>query len=175
MAQAEMERLMNTVQRMLDFYRPGAVDRKPEDMNELVKHVVALTERQINEHRITLHIKLARRNPQVLVVGDQIQQVFLNLILNAMEAMPDGGELFIEVLTTKKEVEVIIEDTGPGISPSEGQRIFEPFISTKEDGLGLGLAVSYGIIAAHGGSLDLIPGRGRGACFRVAIPRGETI
>lgn len=173
MAQAEMERLMNTVQRMLDFYRPGAVDRKPEDMNELVKHVVALTERQINENRINLHIKLARRNAQVLVVGDQIQQVFLNLILNAMEAMPDGGELYIEVQTTKKDVEVIVEDSGPGIALSDRQRIFEPFISTKEDGLGLGLAVSYGIIAAHGGNLDLAPGRGQGACFRVSLPRGE--
>jgi signal transduction histidine kinase/DNA-binding response OmpR family regulator len=174
MAQAEMERLMNTVQRMLDFYRPGAVDRKPEDMNELVKRVMSLMERQFHEQGVTLHIKLARRLPQVLVVGDQIQQVFLNLILNAMEVMPAGGELFVEVQTTKKEVEVIIEDTGPGISASERQRIFEPFVSTKEDGMGLGLAVSYGIIAAHGGSLELAPGRGRGACFRVSLPRGEV-
>jgi two-component system NtrC family sensor kinase len=174
MAQAEMERLMNTVQRMLDFYRPGAVDRKPEDMNELVKRVMLLMERQFHERGVILHTKLARRLPQVLVVGDQIQQVFLNLILNAMEAMPDGGELFIEVQTTKKEVEVIIEDTGPGISAGERQRIFEPFVSTKDDGMGLGLAVSYGIIAAHGGSLELAPGRGRGACFRVSLPRGEV-
>lgn len=174
MAQAEMERLMNTVQRMLDFYRPGAVDRKPQDMNELVKLVVALTERQIKEHHIDLHMKLARRAPQVLVVGDQIQQVFLNLILNAMEAMPEGGDLFIDVQNVKKDVEVTIEDTGPGISLSERQRIFEPFISTKEDGLGLGLAVSYGIISAHGGNLDLTPGRGQGACFRVTLPRGEA-
>jgi signal transduction histidine kinase/DNA-binding response OmpR family regulator len=174
MAQAEMERLMNTVQRMLDFYRPGAVDRKPEDMNELVKRVMSLMERQFHEQSVTLHIKLARRLPQVLVVGDQIQQVLLNLILNAIEAMPGGGELFIEVQTTKKEVEVIIEDTGPGISASERQRIFEPFVSTKEDGMGLGLAVSYGIISAHGGSLELAPGRGRGACFRVTLPREEV-
>jgi signal transduction histidine kinase/DNA-binding response OmpR family regulator len=174
MAQAEMERLMNTVQRMLDFYRPGAVDRKPEDMNELVKRVMSLMERQFHEQSVTPHIKLARRLPQVLVVGDQIQQVFLNLILNAIEAMPGGGELFIEVQTTKKEVEVIIEDTGPGISAGERQRIFEPFVSTKEDGMGLGLAVSYGIISAHGGSLELAPGRGRGACFRVTLPRGEV-
>jgi signal transduction histidine kinase len=159
---------------MLDFYRPGAVDRKPEDMNELVKRVMSLMERQFHERGVTLHIKLARRLPQVLVVGDQIQQVFLNLVLNAMEAMPGGGELFIEVQTTKKEVEVIIEDTGPGISAGERQRIFEPFVSTKEDGMGLGLAVSYGIIAAHGGNLELAPGRGRGACFRVSLPRGEV-
>jgi signal transduction histidine kinase/FixJ family two-component response regulator len=175
MAQAEMERLMNTVQRMLDFYRPGAVDRKPEDMNELVNRVLLLMERQFHEQNIALHVKLAKRLPQVLVVGDQIQQVFLNLILNAMEVMPNGGELFIEVQTTRKEVEVILEDTGPGISEDERQRIFEPFVSTKEDGIGLGLAVSYGIIAAHGGNLELAPGRGRGACFRVSLPRGEMI
>jgi signal transduction histidine kinase len=164
---------MNTVQRMLDFYRPGAVDRKPEDMNELVNRVLLLMERQFHEQNIALHVKLAKRLPQVLVVGDQIQQVFLNLILNAMEVMPNGGELFIEVQTTRKEVEVILEDTGPGISEDERQRIFEPFVSTKEDGIGLGLAVSYGIIAAHGGNLELAPGRGRGACFRVSLPRGE--
>lgn len=174
MAQAEMERLMNTVHRMLDFYRPGAVDRKPEDMNELVKRVVSLMDRQFHERNITPYIKLARRTPQVLVVGDQIQQVFLNLVLNAMEAMPEGGELFIEVQNIKKEVEVIVEDTGPGISPGERQRIFEPFVSTKDGGMGLGLAVSYGIIAAHGGNLELAPGRGRGACFRVTLPRGEV-
>jgi signal transduction histidine kinase/DNA-binding response OmpR family regulator len=174
MAQSEMERLMNTVQRMLDFYRPGAVDRKPEDINELVKRVISLMERQFHEHRVTPHIKFSRRLPQVLVVGDQIQQVFLNLILNAIEAMPGGGELFVEVQTTKKEVEVIIEDTGPGIPAGERQRIFEPFVSSKEEGMGLGLAVSYGIISAHGGSLELAPGRGRGACFRVSLPRGEV-
>jgi signal transduction histidine kinase/FixJ family two-component response regulator len=174
MAQAEMERLMNTVQRMLDFYRPGAVDRKPEDMNELVKRVISLMERQFHERSIDLHIKFSRRAPQVLVVGDQIQQVFLNIILNAMEAMPGGGDLYLEVQTTRKEVEVIIEDTGPGISPGERQRIFEPFISTKEGGMGLGLAVSYGIISAHGGNLELAAGRGLGACFRVSLPRGEA-
>jgi signal transduction histidine kinase len=174
MAQAEMERLMNTVQRMLDFYRPGAVDRKPEDMNELVKRVVTLMERKCNEQGIMLHTRFARRHPQVLVVGDQIQQVLLNLILNAIEAMPDGGDLFIEIQTTKKEVEIIIEDTGAGISPADRQRIFEPFISTKEDGMGLGLTVSYGIIAAHGGNLELASGRGRGACFRISLPRGEV-
>jgi two-component system NtrC family sensor kinase len=174
MAQAEMERLMNTVQRMLDFYRPGAVDRKPEDMNELIQRVMSLMERQLHEQGISLHSKLAKRPPLVLVVGDQIQQVFLNLILNAIEAMPDGGELYIEVQTTKKEVEVIVEDSGPGISPGERQRIFEPFVSTKEDGMGLGLAVSYGIISAHGGNLELASGRGRGACFRVSLPRGEA-
>jgi two-component system, NtrC family, sensor kinase len=174
MAQAEMDRLMNTVQRMLDFYRPGAVDRKPEDVNQLIKRVVELMDRQLNEQHIILHTKFARRIPQVLAVADQIQQVFLNLILNAIEAMPDGGELFIEVQTYKKDVEIIIEDTGPGISPGDRQRIFEPFVSTKEDGMGLGLAVSYGIIAAHGGNIELTPGRGRGACFRVTIPRGEA-
>ncbi len=172
MAQTELERLMHTVQRMLDFYRPGGLDRKPVDLNELVWRVLALVEKQLTDRKIALKTRFAARNPHVLAVSDQLQQVFLNLILNAMEAMPSGGELFVEITSHRKEIALTFEDTGPGVPPDERERIFEPFVSTKEGGTGLGLAVSYGIIAAHGGSLDLIPGRGRGACFRVTLPVG---
>jgi signal transduction histidine kinase len=94
--------------------------------------------------------------------------------------MDSGGELFIESTiggTNTTEIEVIIEDTGPGIPPSQRKHIFEPFISTKEKGTGLGLTVSYGIITAHGGNLDLVERRrltqNRGACFRITLPVAE--
>jgi signal transduction histidine kinase/FixJ family two-component response regulator len=174
MAQSELERLMKTVQRMLDFYRPGAVDRKPTDLNGLVDKVLSLLEKQLEERKIGLQTRLARHLPPVLLVGDQIQQVLLNLILNAMEAMPEGGDLFVETTASHRDVEILIEDTGPGFPPEARQHLFEPFISTKEKGVGLGLSVSFGIIAAHGGNLDLVPGRGRGACFRITLPRGEA-
>jgi signal transduction histidine kinase len=89
-----------------------------------------------------------------------------------MEAMPEGGEIFIETHHRKTGIEIIIEDTGPGVQPGDRERIFEPFVSTKESGTGLGLTVSYGIITAHGGSLDLLTGRGKGACFRIILPAG---
>jgi signal transduction histidine kinase/CheY-like chemotaxis protein len=171
MAQSELERLMHTVQRMLEFYRPGALDRKPVDVNELLKRLFGLLETQINERLVQVHPLLAAQLPPVLVVGDQIQQVFLNLLLNAIQAMPEGGEIRISTLQNRRMVEVTFADSGPGVSPEDRERIFEPFVSTKDGGTGLGLSVSYGIIAAHGGSLELLPETaGRGAVFRVSLP-----
>lgn len=173
LAREELERLMNTVQRMLDFYRPGFVGRKLLDTNELILRVLKLLERELSRQKVVVHTRLSNRLTQPMVVRDQIQQVLLNLILNAMEAMPQGGELFIETRQRKIGIEILIEDTGPGVLPGDRERIFEPFISTKESGTGLGLTVSYGIITAHGGSLELINGRGRGACFRIVLPSGS--
>jgi two-component system NtrC family sensor kinase len=172
LAKDELERLMNTVQRMLDFYRPGVVGRKLVDINQLIERVLKLLERELDRHHIQVHQRLSGRLTQPMVVRDQIQQVLLNLILNAMEAMPEGGEIFIETHHRKTGIEIIIEDTGPGVQPGDRERIFEPFVSTKESGTGLGLTVSYGIITAHGGSLDLLTGRGKGACFRIILPAG---
>jgi two-component system, NtrC family, sensor kinase len=172
LAREELERLMNTVQRMLDFYRPGFIGRKLLDTNDLILRVLKLLERELFRQKVTVHTRLSNRLTQPMVVRDQIQQVLLNLILNAMEAMPEGGELFIETRQRKVGVEILVEDTGPGVLPVDRERIFEPFISTKESGTGLGLTVSYGIITAHGGTLELINGRGRGACFRILLPSG---
>jgi two-component system, NtrC family, sensor kinase len=175
LAKEELERLMNTVQRMLDFYRPGVVGRKLVDMNPLIERVLKLLERELERQHIRVHLRLSGRVGKAMVVRDQIQQVFLNLILNAMEAMVDGGEIFIETRQRRTGIEIMIEDSGPGISPGDRERIFEPFVSTKESGTGLGLTVSYGIITAHGGGLELVPGRGKGACFRIFLPAGTPV
>jgi signal transduction histidine kinase len=84
--------------------------------------------------------------------------------------MPEGGELRISSRLGKDMVEIYIQDSGPGVSEENRGRIFEPFVTTKKGGTGLGLTVSYGIIAAHGGSLDLVMGHGTGACFRLSLP-----
>jgi signal transduction histidine kinase len=174
MAQAELERLMHTVQRMLDYYRPAALDRKPVEVNELITRVLSLIGPQLADRSITLESRLAQNLPEIWAVADQIQQVLLNLLLNSMEALPAGGLITIETGPWREGVSVVIEDNGPGIEKSQRERIFEPFYSSKEGGTGLGLAISYGIIAAHGGSLDLVQGRGKGACFRIILPSGET-
>jgi signal transduction histidine kinase/CheY-like chemotaxis protein len=206
MASNEMDRLMQTVNRMLDFYRPTALDRKPIDINPLLDRVISLVGNQLEEQSIHVHRNFGTSLPPILAVSDQILQVFLNLILNAMEAMPRGGDIFLETilkddspssrklilepLALQKEVEIYIEDTGPGIPLSEQKHVFEPFVSTKEKGTGLGLAVSYGIVTAHGGRLELIDHHtragqrfrheqinaklGNGACFRVSLPIAET-
>ncbi|MFH2103871.1 MAG: response regulator [Chloroflexota bacterium] len=175
LATTELDRLMSTVQRMLDYYRPGGVDPQPINLAELMNHVISLLDTQLIERGIHVTSNFSSKFPAVLAVSNQLQQVFINIILNAYDAMPEGGELRITGRTHKDTVELLFQDTGPGISRDERTRIFEPFVSTKEGGTGLGLSVSYGIIAAHGGNLDIAPDRGPGACFRITLPvRGEA-
>lgn len=180
LAHAELDRLMLTVQRMLDFYRPVALDRKLVDLNQLIENVISLLEQQFSDAHVTVQRSLMAQIPLVMAVSNQIQQVILNLLLNAVEAIKDGGAIYIETSLNPAdaaEIEILIEDTGPGIPPSQRKQIFEPFVSTKEHGTGLGLTVSYGIITAHGGSLDLVDTRklsvNRGACFRITLPIAE--
>jgi signal transduction histidine kinase/FixJ family two-component response regulator len=170
LAYNELERLMGTVQRMLDFYRPGSLDMQRVDIAELLQHVIKLLSPQLEERRINLLIKAPAKLPKVMAVTSQLEQVFINIILNAYDAMPDGGELRISIQSTREGVEVLFHDSGAGIPDSDRTRIFEPFFSTKKSGTGIGLSVSYGIIAAHGGNLDLVNDRGGGACFRIALP-----
>jgi signal transduction histidine kinase len=109
----------------------------------------------------------------ILAVNSQLEQVFLNLVLNAYDAMPAGGELHISARPVHDTVEILVQDSGTGVPEELRSRIFEPFVSSKQSGTGLGLSVSYGIVSAHGGSLDLLPDRGPGACFRVILPIKE--
>ena len=173
LAQTELDRLMSTVQRMLEFYRPGVRDRQLSNVNELVKRVLLLLEQQLQKSGIQVNLKFTSNLPMVPIVVNQIQQVLLNLLLNAIEALPGGGEISIETVSSKSGVDIVVEDTGPGFPEVEREQIFEPFISTKENGTGLGLAVSYGIVVAHGGTLRLENGSGKGACFRITLPEEE--
>jgi signal transduction histidine kinase len=190
MARSELDRLITTVQRMLDFYRPGARDRQQTDINQLVSHIVALVEPQLTKNHIRISTDLANELPFVLAVPSQIQQVLLNLVLNAMEAMPDGGDIYLQtthceslVPTRRKTrkhsapygVEIVVRDTGPGVPIGERERIFEPFVSSKTNGIGLGLSVSYGIIQAHGGTLNLVADDQSGACFRIILPEEKSV
>lgn len=173
LASSELERLSITVQRMLDFYRPGAAKPKEVQVGELLSYVISLTQKQLTERGIHVRTELPAALPPVMAVSSQIQQVFINLILNAFDAMPDGGNLRITGRSRAGGVEVLFQDSGRGIAREEQSSIFEPFFSTKEGGTGLGLTVSYNIVTAHGGTLELVPDHGKGACFRVFLPSGD--
>jgi signal transduction histidine kinase/FixJ family two-component response regulator len=170
LAKHELDRLMRTVQRMLDFYRPGSVDPQRVNLVILLRRVIKLLSPQLQGRNIRISTRFSSKLPAILAVGSQLEQVFINLFLNAYDAMPEGGELRISARRAGDMVEIFVQDTGPGVSEENRSRIFEPFVSTKEGGTGLGLTVSYGIIAAHGGSLDLISDHSPGARFRVTIP-----
>jgi two-component system NtrC family sensor kinase len=170
MAKSEVERLSATVQRMLDFYRPGSAKSERLHVGQLLHYIIQLTEKQLDERGIAVSTDVPERLPVIDAVSSQLQQVFMNLILNSYDAMPGGGELRITGREATGGVEVVFQDSGPGISQEHASSVFEPFFSTKYGGSGLGLTISYNIIAAHGGNLELVPNGGTGACFRVFLP-----
>src|SRR5215510_1100500 len=174
LAREELERLMKTMQRMLDFYRPGAAKTTDVDLLELLKHVLSLTSQQLGQRHIEVVTDLPESLPVIHAVSSQIQQIFFNLILNAFDAMPGGGTLTIQARAADNGVEMLFEDSGPGIPEEMRNNIFEPFFSTKDGGTGLGLTVSYNIVTSHGGTLDIMDGHGTGACFKLFLPMGEN-
>jgi signal transduction histidine kinase len=172
LARMELERLSLTVQRMLDFYRPGSLQRESVDIGELLDYVLSLMKKQLAERGIRVQRDVPSTRLSITGVESQIQQVLINLVLNSFDAMPEGGELIITARRVEGGAEILLQDSGPGIPLDRQKSIFEPFFSTKDNGTGLGLTVSYNIASAHGGTLELIPDRGRGACFRLFLPDG---
>jgi two-component system, NtrC family, sensor kinase len=170
----ELDRLVKTVRHMLDFYRPGQREKEPLDLNGAVERVVHLLQAQMDTQMIRCHISIGDHIPLVFGVRDQIQQVFFNLILNSMDAMenvPDNRNIWVEAEVCESEVCIYVEDSGPGIPQEMREKLFEPFASSKINGTGLGLAVSYGVVEAHGGRLELAESRhGQGACFQIHFP-----
>jgi two-component system sporulation sensor kinase A len=144
-------------------------------MLDLLEHILNLLSQQLRERNIRVTTAWPARLPSVMAISNQIEQVFINLVLNAFDAMPQGGELWISITQKKKMVEIVFQDSGSGVPAEIRQSIFEPFISTKNGGTGLGLSVSYDIVTAHGGRLDLLDNRKPGACFKVMLPINTEI
>jgi two-component system NtrC family sensor kinase len=171
-ANREVERLITTVEKMLNFSRPSAEQRERVDVNDLLEETLFLVSKQLQRSRVTVRRQLAPRLPQVEIVAGQIRQVFLNIILNALDAMPDGGELTVATGWDRDHQAVWISftDTGVGIPEEDQPRIFEPFFTRKFRGTGLGLTISYSIVERHGGRIELESRVGQGSRFTVFLP-----
>jgi C4-dicarboxylate-specific signal transduction histidine kinase len=150
-------------------------ERAPASVNALVTELRELIQTDAVVHGVELSLDLAANLPQVLVDCDQIQQVILNFVRNALDAFAlrpiDKPELVIRTsLATHQEVELAVIDNGPGLPPEVMPRLFDPFFSTKENGTGLGLAISNTIARTHGGSVGYRPSQPTGACFYILLP-----
>lgn len=173
LATTELERLAGVVRRMLDFYRPARAERVPVNVRELMEDVLLLSGKRLQHARVHVQTRWAEDIPYISGVADQLKQVFLNMILNATEAMPQGGTLDIRGQTVRDGgdwVVLSIADSGAGVSPQDLERIFEPFFTTKPDGTGLGLAVSHSIITQHGGRIIVDSAPGHGTTFTIWLP-----
>ena len=172
MAQAEVQRLIEIVQRMLEFYRPSRGDIAPADVNTVVENVLALAHKRLQHGGVRVHTRFSPDLPPVPMVADQITQVFLNIVINAIEAMPAGGDLWLEVRLSEDREWMLayFRDTGSGMTAEQVANLFEPFYTTKPNGTGLGLAISYGIVERHGGTIEVSSQPGQGVTFIVKLP-----
>jgi two-component system NtrC family sensor kinase len=172
MAREEVQRLIDLVQRMLDFYRPSTESKGPLDMQVVLDDVLALVGKRLQHANVMVRRNAVDPMPPVLGDANQLKQVFLNIIINAVEAMPAGGDLFLDAAwdAQRNEVSMSFTDTGEGIPPSELGSIFDPFYTSKPKGTGLGLSISHGIIERHGGRIDVKSEVGQGSTFTLSLP-----
>jgi signal transduction histidine kinase len=135
-----------------------------------------LTKNRLEDKNIIPTIHYADKEPLVLASKDQLQQVLLNLVMNAIDAMPEGGKIFIDLHHTEKPqgIEITVKDTGDGMSKEVMSRLFDPFFTTKEDGLGLGLFICKEIIEDHHGSLMMKSQVGQGTTFTIWMPKVQN-
>jgi PAS domain S-box-containing protein len=178
-AATEVQRIATIVQRLRDFYRPARPGRQTIDVSAAIDTVLALTTKQMQHSDIAVEWAAPATPPIVITTNaDQLKQVILNLVLNAIDAMPDGGSL--RVTTTldtlasggysRPAVRIDFSDSGQGIPPENLARIFEPFFTTKDAGSGLGLSISYELIVELGGDISVVSEAGVGSTFTIRLP-----
>ena len=170
-AQQELSRLNGIIREFLGAFRPAKAQLAPGSVADPLKDALAALKNVFEDRRIRVALDLPGTLPAVAVDRGQMEQVFFNLMKNALEAMKDGGELAIEIVSDDTSVSVGFRDSGSGMSDEALARLFEPYRTTKKRGTGLGLMISRRIVAAHGGEIAVSSEEGRGTTFTVRLPR----
>jgi two-component system sensor histidine kinase HydH len=159
----EVERLNRVISQLLEFARPVNINRKPLDIKTVINHSVKIIERNAGEKDIRVRVDVPSGIPHINVDSDRINQVFINLFLNSIEAMGSGGELSVRVDydSAAEMMKIKVSDTGKGIAPKDLGNVFDPYFTTKQSGTGLGLAIVHRIIESHNGEIKVksIPGK----------------
>ena len=165
-------RASEIINNLLNFARFSESDFKEVNINRLMSDTISLLEHQLRKNGITLEMDLADELPETLGNGGKLQQVFMNLFLNAKDAMPRGGTLSLRSYENNSEIVIEINDTGVGISKEDIKKIYDPFFTTKSvgKGTGLGLSVSFGIIQEHSGRISVESQPNKGTSFSLYLP-----
>ena len=166
----ETDRLNRIVQEFLEFAKSKQPDFQQADLNEALESVLTLTSQEARKGGTTVRKQLDPAIGKRSLDAGMLKQAFLNLVLNAIQAMPEGGELTVKSRILNEMIEVMIRDTGSGISEENRKKLFSPFFTTRKQGTGLGLAITYRIIEKHRGTIDVVSEPGQGATFTVKIP-----
>ncbi|RMG89095.1 MAG: hypothetical protein D6712_02370 [Chloroflexi bacterium] len=172
---SSVERIRKIVNQLLSFTRKPTMSEGEAtllDISEVIENIIGLNRKFFEKSGVQVVVDIPSL-PRVYGSRYQLEQVFMNLALNAAAAMPDGGTLTFKAWQEEDEIVIETTDTGIGIPPDMIDRIFEPFISSKEDGTGLGLFISYGIIQNHQGSITVNSAVGKGTTFTIRLPISE--
>jgi signal transduction histidine kinase len=172
-AKGEINRLDYIVTQFLQALRPAVPQLRPASLNEVVEKTLELLGPELENRRLAVKTRLARDLPATPIDPTQMQQVLVNLVKNAMQAMTKGGSLSMQTGEGADGVWVSVADTGGGIPQEQINRIFDPFFTTKKKGSGLGLMIVQRIVRAHDGRIELESQVGRGTTFRIWLPLHE--
>jgi signal transduction histidine kinase len=183
LALKEVDRICGLINDLLSFARPSKPNVKPENINEVADNIARILETQAKEKSVEIVRNFGQDLPKVWIDREQMKQVFMNVILNAIQAMKDGGSIVITTsLSARSDGELIreyvqieIRDTGVGIPEENLEHIFDPFFTSKDEGSGLGLAVSHQIVQEHGGFMTVESQLGKGTAFFVHVPIGKPV
>ncbi|MBI3578484.1 MAG: PAS domain S-box protein, partial [Ignavibacteriales bacterium] len=173
----QINRIARIIRDLVDFSRPSSYIVKPTNVNQVVREALNIIQYGKKVKDIDFSIELAEDLPHLRVVPDQLTQVFINILMNAVDALEGKpGTIWLQTMARNNQVEIIIRDSGKGIAPEDSEKIFEPFFTTKEvgQGTGLGLWVSYGIVQNFEGDILVESEAGKGSTFRIMFPiKGE--
>ncbi len=173
---AEVSRLNTSVEHVLQFSRKQTKkeDSETEPLSDVIIRVSRLLKAHGKGKLIDFKLSDTTAADNFYVHGDKVSQVLLNIILNAIDAVSGEGKIHVEIKKSDSGLQVSISDNGPGISIADRERIFEPFVSNKEDGTGLGLSISRKIIASYGGDITVSESKDGGACFTISLPDSDA-
>jgi PAS domain S-box-containing protein len=169
----EIDRLNDLLRTFFSFAKPERLDLIPCHIEEIIKEVKVLLVKEAEKAKVTIKEIYKDNLPPLPLDTNQMQQVFMNLFLNALEAMPIGGELTVEINRQNSQagwIQVKVKDTGNGIAPEHLTKIFDPFFTTKSKGSGLGLAITHKIVEGHGGTIGVESAPGKGSTFILSLP-----
>jgi len=168
----EVDRIAIIVRQLLDFYHPHAIEKRKVELSTILDEIIVLIAMQLKSQAIELKKEYKSELPPIWASSEQLKQVFLNMIMNARDFMPDGGEIIVSSDVINNFVVLTFADSGKGIDDDSISKVFEPFFTTKKGstGTGLGLSVCYGIIQNHGGTLSVRNREEGGAVFTIKLP-----
>jgi two-component system nitrogen regulation sensor histidine kinase NtrY len=170
---AEINNLKTIIARFSEFSKMPQPQRRPTQVNEVVESVLRVFQAQLQaKSQIAVHTDLASALPEISADPDLLHRALSNLVLNAIDAMPQGGKLTISTRSASDRIEISVSDTGSGLTPEECERLFTPYYTTKQHGTGLGLAIVQSVVSDHGGKISVESAKDKGTTFRIELPCG---